>query len=297
MTQNRRMAATRSATFRTAPWYSWTTAFPRALITPRWANAYVRRLGVRRLKDLSTHSWKRGETAFIMGSGPSINELSEQQWQVIGSGTTVGVNWWTEHDFVPDLYVFENLSERHRQMLIARSDDYMNTPMILKQFLTNFSPAVHRQRMEQLALLPQDVRSRIHLCSDLLIPGRTEKELRRAYRNVERLGLFQPRERFQWVVKRTSSLTFLIALCLRAGFEQIVLCGVDLDRPGTFYEPEPAVVSGRSLHETQDPSVKVLPIVEVVRLLDEEVLKGRSARLFVASRRSLLANHLPVYGW
>jgi hypothetical protein len=297
MTETPGSTTTRSPTFRTAPWYSWATAVPRALTTPLWANIYMRRLGVRRLKELSTPSWKRGGTAFIMGSGPSINELTEQQWDVIRSGTTIGVNWWTKHEFVPDLYVFENLSQRHRQSLIERSDDYANTPMILKQFLTNFSPAIHRQRMKQIALLPTDLRSHLYLSSDLLIPGRTESELRCAYRNVERFGFLRPRERFQWVVKRTSSLTFVIGLCLRAGFQEIVLCGVDLNRPGTFYEPDSAVRPSTNVHETQDPSVKVLPISVVLRLLDEEVLQDREERVFVGSSDSLLAKWFPVYNW
>ena len=297
MTETPRLATTRPATFRTAPWYSWATAIPRAVTTPLWASIYKRRLGVRPLKELSTHSWKRGGTAFILGSGPSINELTEPQWEVICGGTTIGVNWWTRHEFVPDLYVFENLSERHRQMLLARSDDYANTPMILKQFLTNFSPAIHRRRMKQIALLPMDLRSHLYLSSDFLIPGRTEAELRRAYRYVDRLGFLRPRERFQWVVKRTSSLTFLIGLCLRAGFQQIVLCGVDLNRPGAFYEPQSVAQPDRTVHGTQDPSVKVLPISEVLRLLDEEVLQDRSEQVFVASDGSLLANWFPVYDW
>lgn len=297
MNETPRMATTRPPTFRTAPWYSWATAVPRALATPLWATAYTRRLGVHCLKDLSTQSWKRGDTAFIMGSGPSINDLTGQQWEIIRGGTTIGVNWWTKHDFVPDLYVFERLTDGPRQMLLSRAEDYANTPMILKQCLTNFSPVIHRWRMELISLLPKGLRSRLYLSSDLLVPGRTEEELRRAFRTAERLGFFRSRERFQWVVKRTSSLTFLICLCVRAGFRDIVLCGVDLNRPGTFYDTKPTASSNGLIHETQDPSVKVLPISDVLRLLNDEVLRAKNERLFIANPTSRLASFLPVYDW
>ena len=295
----------RDPSFRTAPWYSLMTAPIRFAATPVWARVYKQSLGVRLLKDLAVAAWKRGDTAFVLGSGPSINDLVEAQWAQIRGQTSIGFNWWLHHPHVPDLYVFENVSERHRLLLAERAADYEGIPLLLKQFLTNFSPSKHRARLGLLRTLPESLRRNIYLSSDLLVPGRSEDELRRWVRNVDRLGLMRPKDRFQWVPKRTSSLAFLVALCVRAGFRRIVLCGVDLNRPGYFFDDAGASSAAASvgsdgpfrLHETEDPKIKVLTISQVLSVLTTEVLAPKGVRLEVAHPGSALAAVIPVYGW
>src|SRR5262249_36622754 len=65
-------------------------------------------LGITRLSwvDLSQH--RRSETLFILGSGPSINQISEERWRFIASHDSVGVNMWLYHRFVPTFYVVES---------------------------------------------------------------------------------------------------------------------------------------------------------------------------------------------
>jgi hypothetical protein len=288
-------SSSRIPTFRSSPLFNASTALPRAAAASYWGQVYRRRLGVRLYKQLHVSSWRRGRTAFILGSGPSINELTSEQWGVIANGTSIGFNWWTEHPHVPDLYVFENVRERNREALMARSADYATIPLVLKQQLSNFSPARHRQRISLLEKFPRDMRARMYLTSEYVVPGRTEEQLAGAFRLARRSGLLRQRAQSQWLLKRTGSLTFLVSLCLRAGFEQIVLCGVDLNRPGSFHAPTAPSVGG--VHETEDPHQKVLPISRIIATFDREITRPLGVELSVAHPASALAGPLGVYSW
>ena len=305
-------AVSRQPSFRIAPWYTIVTAPLRFALTPLVAAWYRRATGSRSLKHLPVQSWKKGDTAFILGSGPTINDLTEVQWREISSGTSIGFNWWLRHSFVPDLYVFENIRDDHRRLLADRAVDYGDTPLILKQFLTNFSPRKHRRRRRLLLSLPDAVRENVYLASDLLIPGRSPKEFTRWVRVFNRIGLLRRSDTIQWLPKRTASLTFLVALCVRAGFKKVVLCGVDLNRRGYFFDlnhdtgrgdrgygekggPPPTITT--ELHKTEDPAAKVIPISLAIESLVSEVVVPRGAKVLVSNPHSALSGTAPVFSW
>jgi hypothetical protein len=89
----------------------------------------------RLLKQLPAASWKRGNTAFILASGASINSLDTSHWDRISEGTKIGFNFWVKHDVVPDLYVFENLHSSLLSLLVSRRVDYSSVPIVLKHQL------------------------------------------------------------------------------------------------------------------------------------------------------------------
>lgn len=304
------LSTAKQPTFRVAPWYSAVTAPSRLLCAPIWLQAYRRLLGMRALKQLSVHTWKTTSTVFVLGSGPSINELSDSQWAVIQEHTSIGFNWWLFHEYVPDLYVFENFSPTQRDLLAERAYEYKKTPLVLKHAVSNFSPMKHRRRIRELALIPLSIRRNIHLSSDTIIPGRTHAELRSAIRFMDRTGIFNTKDQFQWLPKRTASLTFIVALCVRAGFQHIVLCGVDLNRSGYFFSgnsklmrrysqaaPSHSHVPSSGLHATEDGREKVLPISDILQVMYESILIPRGITLSVAHGDSRLATTMPVYNW
>lgn len=50
---------------------------------------------------------KKSDTIFILGSGESINEVSENEWQHLKKHNTCSYNSFFIHDFIPDYYLFE----------------------------------------------------------------------------------------------------------------------------------------------------------------------------------------------
>ena len=63
----------------------------------------------RNLGDLSLlKEQKESETLAILGSGASINELTDSDFDFIDSIDSLALNWWgAYHNFVPDFYSIE----------------------------------------------------------------------------------------------------------------------------------------------------------------------------------------------
>ena len=51
--------------------------------------------------------YKKSDTLFILGSGSTINKISDKQWGKIDDHDSIGFNFWLVHDFVPDFFKFE----------------------------------------------------------------------------------------------------------------------------------------------------------------------------------------------
>jgi hypothetical protein len=251
------------------------------------------------LRALDVGSWKQGDTVFVLGSGPSIADFSDERWRLVGEHSSIGFNSWTEHWFVPNLYVFENIHPSLIQALYRRSDDYRDVPVLLKHHL-GVLPLIKnslrgRSRLEALC----DRGLSIYLSSDIPVRGVTAHQVRTSLRVLARLGLLRTdRERFQWVPIRTASIFFLTALAARAGFRRVVLCGVDLSS-GYFHRPEAGQVGRQAggVHATEDRATKSVPISEAMAGLSEAYLQGIGVELYVSDRSSPLAAFLPVFKW
>src|SRR5277367_6231679 len=68
------------------------------------------RAGLPLLESLNLQRCKTSETLFVLGSAWSINDISDERWQIIGRHDTIGFNFWPAHPFIPRFYVFESLA-------------------------------------------------------------------------------------------------------------------------------------------------------------------------------------------
>ena len=85
---------------------------------------------------------KKTDTLFILGSGASINELTQEQWGFIKQHDSVGFNNWVVHKFVPDFYMFEAVADNEEASKVEikhffhnlniRSEEYKDITIIYK---------------------------------------------------------------------------------------------------------------------------------------------------------------------
>ena len=66
------------------------------------ARMVAQRTGLPVLETLDLSQIKTSDTVFVLGSGWSINEITEQRWKVIGRHDTIALNFWLVHPFVPE---------------------------------------------------------------------------------------------------------------------------------------------------------------------------------------------------
>lgn len=48
---------------------------------------------------------KNSDTIFILGSGYSINSVTQRQWDIIRQHDSIGFNWFCKHSFVPTFFL------------------------------------------------------------------------------------------------------------------------------------------------------------------------------------------------
>jgi hypothetical protein len=260
---------------------------------------------LRTVADLDIAARKRSGTVFILGSGSSVNDLVEADWAVIGGHDSIGFNNWLIHGFVPTFYFVE--------LGTFYAEDDVYTTDLLRRRLADLGdmPIIAESkcwlRPEGFSSrLPRELRDRLHFYAPYSLRTTSVEVvawvLRRG-RSVWRRGSCD----LKTMIHHRASLSALVLFAFLAGYEEIVLVGVDLNDSRYFWEtddeflhgaPGPPVYPGE-VHMTVDPAATAsevaVPIDDYLRLLDSTVLRPNGVSLQVANPRSLLSAFLPVY--
>lgn len=247
-------------------------------------------------------------TCFIFGSGGSVNSLTDSNWNYIKSQTSIGINSWILHRFVPSILIFEcgrdpNYNGLFFENIKKREKEYQNTIVLWKdacraiqgnQYRGFKGPA--KNLFFPLIYKPCSFRE-----------GATPKD-------TSLFGVIQFVLRKLGIpVFHYSRATVVLAIdiAVRLGFKEIVLCGVDLNSTKYFWEVDDANAmicgeielppttgqEGQVIHSTIDPLVYPLTVDQVIYNLDEKYLRPLNINLFVGSEKSALFPRLPCYRW
>jgi hypothetical protein len=114
--------------------------FAQTLCYTRWLSItqlYENAISKNKCKHTTYNSLKKyvsSDTLFILGSGPSVNLLNDENWQLIKDSDSIGINKFLAHSFVPTFFHYEVEKDYLWQMkngLQLRKVDYLNTPIII----------------------------------------------------------------------------------------------------------------------------------------------------------------------
>jgi hypothetical protein len=259
--------------------------------------------GLPLLETLDLSRVKTSDTAFVLGGGWSINEISEHRWQTIGRHDTIALNFWPVHPFVPRIYLFENLclTEGYELMFNAlqgllgeRADTYRNVTKII----TEVQPLAPRQLVFEI---PERFRRDLYIGYSTGVVARSEQELQAGLRYLGRRGVFAPRNRITWQFKYGSSVIAAMSLAACMNYRRIVLCGIDLGKADYFYHhperyPKACKWEFRPRTQAQITTLKLewrLPAQNAIHLFKREVLDPAHIELFVENRSSELFPQVP----
>ena len=198
----------------------------RYLVSRRRASQFCRYHNIHLLKK-----YKTSDTLFILGSGSSISAYTQAQFNHIANHDSVGFNFWLLHEFVPTFYTAEFIPKSSRSEALwynldRRKEDYKNTHIIYK-----YSQAFK----DQISLMPRGLK-RKYLTSQLNIPGMSGRSIQRWFTVLDALGFFSPNSRSQCMLYRQASLSWFLSLALRLEYQNVVLCGVDLNSTDYFFD-------------------------------------------------------------
>jgi hypothetical protein len=257
-----------------------------------------RAAGLPLLNELDLATVKKSDTLFILGGGPSINQITAERWQAIARHDSVGVNFWLYHPFVPTMYVTESISRNEsseagcRLILEAmqrRAEDYRDAVKIITD--------LYEPGEQTVSSLDPEFCHNLYAAYDIPLPARDEAEFEAGIRYLQRKGLFHVSNRMRALFKYGLSLSLLISLGLRMGYKTIVLCGIDLKSHEYFYNDEELFPETAGLHfhptnVTQHAAnVRqpwMLPQQQVVSEMKRLLLEPAGVRLYVENPSSAL---------
>jgi hypothetical protein len=240
---------------------------------------------------------KNSDTLFILGSGSSINQISEKQWNQIEQHDSIGYNFWLVHDFIPDYYKFElDLSKKNErtsffyQIFDEKWDDYKNKTIIYNHF--NFKKEVPKQ------ILCKMVDNQIYYPKYIYLPGKDEESFHLGMKYFNKLWL-----RESYLFSKRGSITMLISFALYSGYKKIILCGIDLNNTDYFYDDDyylnkyPKLNSGQKgkVHMSFDETLNPLTIDKIILSINNMMIQNDGKHLFVLNKSSGLYPLLQVF--
>ncbi len=249
------------------------------------------------------------QTLFILGSGPSVEDLTEKDFALIKQGVSIGLNSWVIHPFVPDIYGFESVAEEgdsHEagvlSSLLSRSDIIDASPLIL-----HLRPHAWTKPNMQVHA-PNELRK------NFFFYGRTQL-FTKSQKNLEGdIGVLLKAKNFGWfpqsiLIDSGASVVRMASLGVFAGFKKIVFVGVDLSSTRYFFEVNPdrlKTVGVKSfnpwkdrglMHQTQERDSRNFSAAEFIVSFAKMSNDFGGHQFFSGSRKSLLAEHLPIFDW
>jgi len=273
--------------------------------------------GIRLLTDLDLAGLKRSETIFILGSGPSVNELTSEDWAHVAQHDSAGFNFWTIHDVVPTYYFFEVPSSgrehdwpRMLKLLENRQVAYADVPLIFQyQSIDQLAAYTTTQYQDSRTALAELVaRFDLYLQAPYHVPVTSPQLLKLALLIWRLTGAYTSGD-FKRIIHHRASLSSVIIFAILAGYTEIVLIGIDLTSNQYFWEvdpdqekylgrPVPRDIRAGQVHATVDPALatfRAIPIDHYLELLDQVILKHFGLQLYIGSRNSKLYPRFPLY--
>jgi len=259
-----------------------------------------KKYGLTPLRDSLINKYKKSDTIFILGSGASINQISDKQWAKIKEHDSIGFNFWLVHDFVPDFYKFEldlsddiDRSNTFLKMLDDKWQNYINKLIIYN----HYDPT----KEVPTQILCKVGESNINYPRYVYLPGKDIDSLNNSmkYFGLINKAFYQNSILFS----KRSSLVLLISFALQWGYKNIVLCGVDLNNTKYFYEDEyylnkyPNLNSGQrgQVHMSFDEKLNPLTIDKIILSINSKMIQNKGKHLFVLNKSSALYPSLQVF--
>jgi len=270
----------------------------------RQAQERIHENGLRSINALDITKIKKSDTLFILGSGASVNDLCDSDWEKIAACTSIGFNYWMAHPFVPDLYFTEppnnlNTWKDFLTLFEARKDDYSQTP-----FIINYKEWQSLMQDYPLEDIPEELLQNLYCYAPYFLRLNKPWMIRLVLLSWGRKKF--EKNPYDWLILQRGTLGMLIMFGYFTGFKNIVLVGVDLSNTNYFFEDpkkdfvfRPSNVQTGNIHRTVDPTLDInrvsITIDKYIYLLNDIILKPRGISLFVASEKSRLYPRIRKY--
>lgn len=230
---------------------------------------------------------KNSHTLFILGSGESINNITDSEWKHINKHDILGFNNSCFLKIKNTYYFYEISSLGTEQNLLRfneikkRIDDKYITIVIIKNLLSNYGIKIP---IKNCVAFPE-----------LYIATNNENIFKYYLRMIK---LFKINRYF--LINKRASVFSAAVFGIALGYKEIVFCGVDLNNTKYYYQnylkyPSAKNVktgqSTKGTHKTADPKFG-MPIHIALKILSEV---ESETKFFIYNKNSMLSQYFSCY--
>jgi len=251
--------------------------------------------------------YKKSDTLFLLGSGPSINKISDAQWSRIKQKDSIGFNFWLAHDFVPNLYMWQLPSDKVAadsllNLLENKLSSYQNVPFIIRG--SAFASGKFDTNDRRLSLLKS---LDVFYLNEYPVHSSCAIDPILHYKYVEALGIFNYGQIGKFTPKWRGTLGLLISFAYQMGYQKIVLCGMDMMGSSHFWDTGTYLdvkkkynLPGEGVSNIQtftDESHSTNTVPKYVYTMRDWMKQKHGVELFIGNEQTVLYPELPVYNF
>lgn len=284
----------------------------RQRISKKNKNRWLKTIGIQN-EDFDLKSWKtnsQGDTFFIFGSGSSINNITGKEWESIKENTSVGLNFWCIHDYVPNYYIGEipngDRAEPWLKQLESRLDEYKKKNVrynIKVPYVQNDIVESKTRLFDQFKKNP--LFKNVNFISTFPIYTNSKASLIKQVDSY--LNEVDRKDKIDFLVQIRGSIIGAYVLGISLGFKKIVFCGIDLndnkyfyDEDREYYENQGRIVpttgyAPGQVHGNIRPVENTLDVCQIIDLLNLHFMATRGIKTYNINPHSRLAEILPLY--
>ena len=255
---------------------------------------------------------KKSDTVFILGSGESINELQQQDWDYIKQHNIIGLNYSFVHPVIPDYHLMEMIPLKEMQEFFCKitSERYKDVDMFFQY---------KHVLKSKFNLKKYSNPDRMYVHVPHLYPTIYSEVLERYF-----LELKNPRKLdFSHLVHHNSHIGCAVMFAQTLGYKKIVMLGIDLNGGDYFSD---SINESKVFPKNQDytkinllrtkhnnitndfkdhkhPTVNknllddrgCVPMDVYFKTYNKTILKSCGVGLFINSKNSLLSKDFEVF--
>lgn len=201
--------------------------------------------------DFDGTQYKTSDRLFILGSSYSINDVTEEEWEMVKAADSIGVNNWVFHDLVPTYYVLETPHRTEqfayfKEELNNKADAYANVPFFVQYVHLSKS----KNHLNDLKIDSSKIFYNVPFMPNTLNTSIIKKMLKQW--NAKQNKTLED------LIHYSGSLSYIIMMGVVLGYKEIVLLGVDLNDNRYFFQDGYNSKTAKNFIESYKESLKIV---------------------------------------
>ena len=262
----------------------------------------INELKIGNILDESIKTYKKSDTLFIMGCGPSINEISDQDFENISKHDSIGFNLFSLKKFRTTFYSWQTYSVNWLRYLNDNIDYFRDMPILLRFG----SHSNSKDSNNNLSFLKNN---KIYYLHEFPIVSASTIDPMLLMNFTKDLGILEFNKISKIIPKFKTSIGIFMPFAYQMGYKKIVLCGIDLKETSTHFYDTPDYENELSKYyynrvnyqNTEkyftDRKFSKYITEDYVNIMSDFFHKENKVKTYVFSKSSALYPSLPLYNF